>query len=158
MTLMEIIIGSVILSMIFSIVARWFFLQRNYSQRVTQISETQENFRRASWTMIKEMQKGRLVIWPTINADKSLHSDSKVVFKNFSGQFVSFYHDPGKGEIRRCVIPNGPGVPQEDPKPLAVGIASVSFTASDVESRYIAIHLSANGAHALDGVYLLNND
>ena len=156
-TLIEVMMGMAILSMISIIVGNWFFMQRNYQQRINQTSDIQENFRRANWDMIQELQIARFIIWPRMNSDRSIKSDSKVVFKDFLGNIVAFYHVPATGEIRRCEIPNGPGNAEVDSIPIAKGIASVSFTASDFANRFIAIHLTASGVHSLDAVYLLNN-
>ena len=150
--------GMAILSVIAIIVGNWFFMQRNYQQRINQTSDIQENFRRANWEMIQELQISRLIIWPRMNSDQSIKSDSKVVFKDFIGNIVAFYHVPSTGEIRRCEIPNGTGNVEIDSKPLATGIASASFTATDFANRLITIHLTASGVHSLDAAYLLNND
>ena len=158
-TLVEIVIGISILVIIFSIVIRWFLMQRGYQQRITQMSETQDHFRQAAWNMIQELQTGRIIIWPRLNPDKSIHTDSKVVFKNMLGEIVSFYHVPQTREIRRCVIPPQPGRPPEvDDRPIGVGIASAAFTVSDIGNRLVDIHLQASGVHALDAVYLMNED
>ncbi|HEY9072308.1 MAG TPA: prepilin-type N-terminal cleavage/methylation domain-containing protein [Candidatus Ozemobacteraceae bacterium] len=157
-TLVELLIGTAILAVILGIVSRWFFMQREYQQRLSHISAIQEDFRRASWNMIQELQMARVVIWPRINADKSLHSDTKVVFKDFNGQIISYYHVPATGEIRRCIIPNGPGGVVINPRPVGEGIASASFTASSFDNRLISFHLSTGGVHTLDAVYLLNGD
>ncbi|HNV68609.1 MAG TPA: prepilin-type N-terminal cleavage/methylation domain-containing protein [Candidatus Ozemobacteraceae bacterium] len=158
-TLTEIIIGMAILIIIFSIVMRWFLMQRGYQQRITQIADTQDRFRLAVWNMVQELQTGRVIIWPRLNSDKSIRSDTKVVFKNMLGEIVTFYHIPEALEIRRCVIPPQPGLtPQLDERVVGTGIASVSFTARDIGNRLIDIHLQASGVHTLDAVYLLNED
>ena len=158
MTLVEILIGMSIFLFIMGFFARWFFIQREYQARIWKTSEIQDNFRRANWEMIREIQLARTIIWPRMNSDLSMKSDSKVVVKGFFGDYIAFYHDPQAGTIRRCLIPNGTGVPQEDDKPIAVGIASASFTAVSMDNRLLSIHLAATGAHSLDAVYLLNSD
>ncbi len=158
-TLTEIVIGTAILVMIFGIVMRWFMMQRGYQQRITQVADTQDRFRLAIWNMVQELQTGRVIIWPRLNSDKSIRSDTKVVFKNMLGEIVSFYHVPDTHEIRRCVIPPQTTLnPQIDDRPIGTGIASASFTARDIGNRLIDIHLQASDVHTLDAVYLLNED
>lgn len=158
-TITEIVIAMSVMVIIFSIVMRWYLMQRGYQQRITQIADTQDRFRLAIWNMVQELQTSRSIIWPRINSDKSIRSDTKVVFKNMLGEIVSFYHIPKTLEIRRCVIPPQPGLsPAIDERPVGTGIASVSFTASDIGNRLIDIHLQASGVHTLDAVFLLNED
>jgi hypothetical protein len=151
-------IGMSIFMFIMGFFGRWFFTQREYQARIWKASEIQDNFRRANWEMIKEIQLGRTIIWPRVNSDFSIKSDSKVIIKSFFGDYIAYYHVPETGEIRRCLIPNGVGAPQENAKPIAVGIASATFTAVSVDHRLLSIHLTATGAHSLDAVYLLNSD
>jgi hypothetical protein len=151
-------IGIALLSIITGFFGYWFMMQRQYQERITRISDVQEKLRRASWDMIQELQTSRSILWPRLNADKSIHTDSKMVFKDMQGNFVAYYHVPATRELRRCVIPNGPGSVELDGVPIAAGIASVSFTAGDFCNRLISFHLSSEGVHTLDAVYLLNFD
>lgn len=155
-TFIELLIGATILATIIGFVARWFFIQREYQQRLSRVSDIQDDFRRASWAMIQELQMARMIIWPRINSDDSLHSDTKVVFKDFTGRIITYYHVPDAREVRRCVIPNGPGDPVITPTPIGRGIATMSFTASSMDNRLISYNMSTDGVHTLDAVYLIN--
>ncbi|HNW34685.1 MAG TPA: prepilin-type N-terminal cleavage/methylation domain-containing protein [Candidatus Ozemobacteraceae bacterium] len=157
-TLVELVVGAAILAVIFAITARWFFVQREYQQRLSGISDIQDDFRRTSWAMIQELQMARLIVWPRLNADRSIHSDTKLVFKDFNGQIIAYYHVPATRELRRCVIPNGPGDPVFSAKPIGEGIASITFTAGSMDNRLISFHMSTKGVHSLDAVYLTNTD
>jgi len=157
-TLVEMVVGAMILSIIFGITARWFFMQREYQQRLTHISDIQDNFRRANWLMVQELQMARTIIWPRLNADRSIRSDTKLVFKDFNGQIIAYYHIPAEQRIRRCVIPNGPGNPVVTARPVGEGIASLSFTAASIDNRLISLHMSTGGVHSLDAVYLTNSE
>ncbi len=155
-TLVEIIVASTILAFIGGIVGHWFFIQRRYQSRIFAISDAQQNIRKASWTMIQELRTARSILFPRINDDKSIRSDSKVVFKNFSGDIVSYYYFEGAKEIRRCLIPNGPGAPEIDAISVAKNVDQIIFTASDDGNRLIDIFLEVNGTYGLESVYLLN--
>lgn len=155
-TLPEILIGAVILSIIGGIIAHWFFMQRQYQQRIFAISDSQQAIRKASWRMMQELRTGRSIIFPRINADKSIRSDDKILFKAFNGDITCFYFVPETSEIRRCIIPNGPGSPQIDPDPVAAGVKQVAFTARDDGNRLVDIFLNVNGTFGLESVFLLN--
>lgn len=157
-TFIELLIGMTILALILGFLARWFFMQKEYQKRLTRISDIQNDFRRASWEMIQEIQMARTIIWPRINADNSLRSDTKVVFKDFTGRIISYYHVPGTKEVRRCVIPNGPGDPVVNPVPIGRGIATMTFTASSPANKLISYCMSTDGIFSLDAVYLINSD
>lgn len=156
-TLVEIIIGTAIMALISGMMAHWFFMQRRYQQRVFAISDSQQSIRQASWNMIQELRTARTIISPKLNADKSIKSDNKVVFKNFAGDIVCFYFVAEKGEIRRCLIPNGPGAPAISPAAVGKGFSQVVFTAHDQGNRLVGIFLESNGTFGLESVYLLND-
>lgn len=155
-TMVEILVGSTILAIICGMVAHWFFMQRRYQERVLAISESQQSIRQASWNLIQELRTGRNIISPRLNVDKSIKSDTKLVFKNFSGEIVCYYHDSVTSEIRRCLIPNGPGAPIINPVAIAKGIDKVIFTAHDVGNRLVGIYFESAGSVGLESVYLLN--
>jgi prepilin-type N-terminal cleavage/methylation domain-containing protein len=155
-TLVEIMVASAILAFIGGVVGHWFFLQREYQGRIFAITDAQQTIRKASWQMIQELRTARNVVFPRINSDKSLRSDSKVVFKNFSGDIISFYYDESEREIRRCRVPNGPGVAEIDKEPIATNVDQIIFTASDDGNRLIDIFMSINGTYGLESVYLMN--
>lgn len=155
-TLVEIIVGASLITIIAGMVAHWFFMQRRYQQQVMAISDAQQNVRQASWNMTQELRTARTIILPRMNADKSIKSDSKVIFKNFAGDIVCFYHVPEKAEIRRCMIPNGPGSPVTEAKPVGKGIEKAVFTAHDIGNHLIGIYLETPGAFGLESIYLIN--
>lgn len=157
-TLVEIMIGVSIFMSIMMLFTRWLFFQKEYQKRIWKVSEIQDSFRRANWKMIQEIQRARAIIWPRMNPDQSIKTDVKVVFKNFDGDYIAFYHDQASQEIRRCFIPNGIGNPVVDTAPLSGGIASASFTAGSQDNRLLSIHMSTEGVHSLDAVFLLNSD
>lgn len=156
LTLPEILIGTTILAFIGGIVAHWFVMQRQYQQRIFAISDSQQTIRQASWRMMQEIRIGRSILFPRINSDKSLNSSDKLVFKGFNGDIVCFYHVKETGEIRRCIIPNGPGSPQIDPDPVAAGVRQVAFTARDEGNRLVDIFFDVNGSFGLESVFLMN--
>ncbi|PKL47026.1 MAG: hypothetical protein CVV42_14565 [Candidatus Riflebacteria bacterium HGW-Riflebacteria-2] len=155
-TLVEIIVASAILAFIGGIVGHWFFLQREYQGRIFAISDAQQTIRQASWRMMQELRTARSVLFPRINADKSIRSDSKVVFKSFAGDVICYYYLASEKEIRRCKIPNGPGVPTADSEPVARNVDQLAFTASDEGNRIIDIFMEVKGTFGLESVYLIN--
>lgn len=155
-TLVEILVASAILAFIGGIVGHWFFLQREYQGRIFAISDSQQTIRQASWAMMQELRTARSVLLPRINSDKSIRSDSKVVFKNFAGDIICFYYVASAKELRRCKVPNGPGTPSIDNEPVASNIDQITFTASDDGNRLIDIFMEVNGTFGLESVYLMN--
>ncbi len=155
-TMIEIMVGATILAVIGGMVAHWFVMQRQYQKRILAISDAQQNIRQASWNMIQELRTARNLIYPRLNADKSIRSDNKTIFKNFAGDIVCYFHDAATGQIRRCLIPNGPGAPVVDKKPIGSGIDKVAFTAHDIGNRLVGIYLESDGTVGLESVYLLN--
>ena len=155
-TLVEIMVASAILAFIGGIVGHWFFLQREYQGRIFAISDAQQTIRQASWSMMQELRTARSVLFPRINADKSIKSDSKVVFKSFAGDIICYYYVASAKELRRCTVPNGPGSPEIDKEPVARNIDQIIFTASDDGNRLIDIFMEVNGTFGLESVYLMN--
>lgn len=155
-TLVEIMVASAILAFIGGLVGHWFSIQRHYQSRIFAISDAQQTIRKVSWSMIQELRTARSILFPRINTDKSLRSDSKVVFKSFSGDIISYYYLASAKEIRRCKIPNGPGAPEIDPDPVAENVGELIFTASDDGNRLIDIFMELGGTYGLESVYLLN--
>lgn len=154
--MVEIMVGATILAFIGGMVAHWFVMQRQYQAKILAISETQQNVRQASWNMIQELRTARNLIYPRLNADRSIRSDTKTVFKNFAGDIVCYYHHPGSSQIRRCLIPNGAGAPAIDVKPIGNGIDKIVFTAHDIGNRLIGIYIESGATVGLESVYLLN--
>jgi hypothetical protein len=136
-------------------VAHWFYMQRRYQQRIFAISDAQQNIRQTTWNMIQELRTARMIISPRLNADKSIKSDNKVVFKNFAGDIVCYYFVEESSEIRRCLVPNGPGAPEAG-QPIGKGFSRVAFTAHDQGNRLIGIFLDAGNTFGIESVYLLN--
>jgi len=155
-TLVEIMVGSAILAFIGGIVGHWFFMQRQYQRRIFEISDGQQSIRQTSWAMMQELRTARSVLFPRLNPDNSIHSDSKVVFKSFSGDVICYYYNASQREIRRCKIPNGPGAPEFDPEPIAKDVSQIIFTASDDGNRLIDIFMEIKGSFGLESVYLMN--
>lgn len=155
-TLVEIVIAATVIALIGGIVARWFFMQRAYQQKILEKSDAQQRIRQACWKMIQELRTARTILSPKVNPDNSIHSDDKLFFKNFSGDIVCYYFVEKEKEIRRCVVPNGPGAPIEDKNPIGRGFDKVAFTAQDLGNRLIGIYLESDGTFGLESVYLLN--
>lgn len=155
-TLVELIVGLCIFSLIGGIVGHWFFMQRAYQQKILEKSDAQQRIRRSCWKMIQELRTARTILSPRVNPDKSIRSDDKIFFKNFSGDIVCFYFVPKENLIRRCLIPNGPGSPVVDKNPIGEGFSQVAFTAQDIGNRLVGIYLEGNGAFGLESVYLMN--
>lgn len=155
-TLVEIIVASAILAFIGGIVGHWFFLQREYQGRIFAISDAQQTIRQASWSMMQELRTARSVLFPRINSDKSIRSDSKVVFKSFSGDIICYFYVASSKELRRCKIPNGPGAAATDIEPVARNLDQIAFTASDDGNRLVDIFMEVNGTFGLESVYLMN--
>ncbi|HAE38958.1 MAG TPA: hypothetical protein DCG57_10015 [Candidatus Riflebacteria bacterium] len=155
-TLVEIMVASAILAFVGGIVGHWFFIQRQQQRRLFDVSDAQQAIRQASWTMMQELRTARSILFPRINSDNSLRSDSKVVFKSFSGDIICYYYVALDQEIRRCKVPNGPGSPEIDPDPVAKNISQVMFTASDDGNRLIDVFMEVKGTFGLETVYLMN--
>lgn len=151
------VIGLSIFAIIIAIIGYWFTIQRKSQARITANFIGQQNVLLANLKMVNEMRTSRLIIYPSKNSDKSIFSDTKVIFKNSSGDFVCFYHDPDKAEIRRCLIPNGDGAAIEDVRALAKGIDEVYFTARGNESRLIDIVLRSQDTFGMESIYLMND-
>ncbi len=155
-TFVEILVAAGLLTIIAVIVGHWFFSQRQFQDRITRLNDIQENLRQATFNMAKEIKIGRQIIWPRVNPDNSPRTDNVLVFKNFRGAIVAFFHRPGAREVRRCVIPNGPGSPVEDSAPLGDGVASLTFTAMGPDNKLVSLHLTTEGVHHIDAVRLVN--
>lgn len=155
-TLVEIVVGTCIIALIGGIVGHWFFMQRAYQQKILEKSDAQQRIRKASWKMIQELRTARTILSPRVNPDKSIRSDDKLYFKNFAGDIICYYFVAKEKQIRRCLIPNGPGSPIEDKAPVGDGFDQVAFTAQDIGNRLVSIFLKGDGAFGLESVYLLN--
>lgn len=155
-TFVEMLVAAGLLTVIAAMVGQWFYSQRQYQERITRLTEIQENLRQATFAMAKEIRTGRQVIWPRVNADNSPRTDSVVVFKNFRGAIVTYYHRPAQAQIWRCEIPNGPGAPVEDSAPIGGGIGSLTFTTMGPDNKLVSLHLTTEGVHHLDAVRLVN--
>ena len=152
----ELLMGAFVLVLVFGFLGIWFHSNRRSQTSISEVSRTQELFRSAMWKMIAELKTGRIVIWPQVNSDKSPRTDSVLVFKNFRGEFVSFYFIPQTQEVRRCVIPNGVGAAVEDPAPIVQGLASATFTVMGVDNKLVSINLSGRNMQQIDAVRLVN--
>ncbi|MBF0407103.1 MAG: type II secretion system protein [Candidatus Riflebacteria bacterium] len=153
----EMLVGAGILTIILGIVATWFYTQKQMQNRITRIVEIRENTRLAFSRMLNELRFSRQIIWPVVNSDHSPKSDSVMIFKNFKGNIICYYHDEVKKEIRRCMIPYDTGDPYISPKPVGVQIASASFTAIGDDQKLVSIYLSTDGVHQIDAVRLEND-
>jgi prepilin-type N-terminal cleavage/methylation domain-containing protein len=156
-TLTEIMVGTAIIVAIGIVVGNWFFMQRSYQKRVLAMSDGQQNIRQACWRMQQELQIARTIIAPQLNPDKSLKSDSKIVFKGFNGDIVSYYFVEDSKELRRCVIPNGPGQPIIDATPIGKGLDKVVFTNHHQSNKLVGIFLESKGTFGLESAYLVND-
>ncbi|MEW6710747.1 MAG: type II secretion system protein [Candidatus Riflebacteria bacterium] len=155
-TLTEIIVGTMLITIIGSIVGHWFFMQRSYQQMILKKSDAQQRIRRACWKMVQELKTARTILSPRLNSDKSIRSEDKVFFKNFAGDIVCFYHNQKEKKIFRCLIPNGPGAPVVEKIPVGDNISQAAFTAQDPGNRLLSIFISTDGAFGLESVYLMN--
>jgi prepilin-type N-terminal cleavage/methylation domain-containing protein len=155
-TLIEVLIATSVVVLIGVVVGNWFFMQRKFQKRIVSLAEAQENIRRANWRMIQELKTSRTIIYPRINEDKSIRSDSKVVFKNFNGDIVCYYHENETGNIRRCLIPNGTGSPQLTKAPIGKNFDRVIFTAQDDSNKLVGIFLEYKNTFGIESVFLLN--
>ena len=155
-TLVEIMVASAIIAFIGGIVGHWFFIQRQYQSQIFSISDAQQTIRQVSWSMMQELRTARSIILPRTNPDKSLHSDSKVIFKSFSGDIICYYYVASEKELRRCKIPNGPGAPVIDDEPVGRKLDKITFTGNDIGNRLIDIYMEVDGTFGLESVYLMN--
>lgn len=167
-TLPEIIIGATIMAIIFGLFARWFFVNRKYQSTVGNLAEANQNMRRLSYNMAKELRVARLVLYPTAQKDEAKEmiaaSDNKLVFKAFNGDIVSYFLSKKEGEktgkLLRCVIASnkdaGYEKPKLDAKPMAENIDNAVFTNADEGGRYVGIYIESKGVYSIEGVYLLN--
>ncbi len=156
-TLIEIMVGTAIIVAIGIVVGNWFFMQRSYQKRIVAMSDGQQNIRQACWKMLQELQVARTIIAPRLNSDKSIKSDSKIVFKGFNGDIVSYYFVEDSKELRRCVIPNGPGQPIIDATPIGKGLDNVVFTNHHQGNKLVGIFLESKGTFGLESAYMVND-
>ena len=143
-------------AIIMGIVASWFFTQKQQQDRFLRITNSQDRMQQAIWRVIQELKTGRQIIWPQANADQSPRTDSRIVFKTFRGDIAAYYYVPGAREIRRCLIPNGPGSPIVDTTPVGYEIDGASFTTMGVDNKLVSINLSSDQLHFVDAVRLVN--
>ncbi len=156
-TFVEMMIAVSILGILFSIMGYWFTIQRKSQTRITANLIGQQNVMLASLRMVTEMRTSRTIVYPCKNEDDSIRSDTKIVFKTNSGDFVCYYHDKDRAEIKRCLIPNGPGATVIDDRPLARGIDEVYFTARGDENRLIDVLLRSQDTYGMETIYLIND-
>lgn len=156
-TFVEMLVGVTLFVILGGMVIHWFSSQQRYQEQIMRISRIQQDMRVAIWKVVEEMKTARRVVWPNINADGSPRTDTRLVFKSFKGEIIAIYHRESDGTIRRCVIPNGPGAPVEDPHPIGRDIASATFTVMGKDNRLVSIHLQQQGVHYLDAVRLVND-
>lgn len=155
-TFTEVLISSAILAIVFSMLFNWLYMQRQYQRRLTSLSFAQQEIRRANWEIIQELQIARSLIWPRTEIEDAIISDSKILFKNFEGDIVCYYFVEEGGEIRRCLIPNGPGAVTADSKPVATGLDRVAFTTYQFDVKIASIYMASSGAFGIESVSLLN--
>lgn len=155
-TFIEVLISSAILAIVFSMLFNWLYMQRQYQRRLTSLGIAQQEIRKANWQIIQELQIARSLIWPHTETQDAIISDSKILFKNFEGEIVCYYYVEEDGEIRRCLIPNGPGAVITDTKPVATGLDRVAFTTYQFDVKVASIYMASNGAFGIESVSLLN--
>ena len=161
-TLIEVTIAVAILSVVGTMVAHWFTLNTQYQKGVTELSDRDNIIRTILWEMHKDLRTARTILYPrrtTVTSEtlKNLVSDSKLVFRNFDGDIVSYYYKEDKKVICRDVIyiPT-PGSPPNESKVIGKDIDCVIFTNRNELNNLVGIYMESGPAVQIDSVYLMN--
>ena len=162
LTLIEVTIAVAILSVVGTMVAHWFTLNSQYQKRVTELSDRDNVIRTILWDMHKDLRSARTILYPrrtkmTSDTLKNLVSDSKIVFRNFDGDIVTYYYNEKTKEIVREVIyiPT-PGAPSNESKVIGKDIDCVIFTNRNELNNLVGIYMESGPAVQIDSVYLMN--
>ena len=162
LTLIEVTIAVAILSVVGTMVAHWFTLNSQYQKRVTELSDRDNVIRTILWDMHKDLRSARTILYPrrtkmTSDTLKNLVSDSKIVFRNFDGDIVTYYFNENTKEIVREVIyiPT-PGAPSNESKVIGKDIDCVIFTNRNELNNLVGIYMESGPAVQIDSVYLMN--
>jgi len=161
-SLVEVTIAVAILSVVGTVVAHWFTLNNQYQKRVTELSEKDNKIRAIIWEMHKDLKIARTVLYPrrtTVTSEtlKNLVSDSKLIFRNFDGDIVTYYYDEKTKEIIKEIIyiPTA-NAPRNEKKVIGKDIDSVIFTNRNELNNLVGIYMESGPAVQIDSVYLMN--
>ena len=161
-SLVEVTIAVAILGVVGAIVAHWFTLNNQYQKRVTELSDKDNVIRTILWEMHKDLKIARDVLYPrrtslTSDTLKNLVSDSKLVFRNFDGDIITYHYDEKKKQIIKEVIyiPT-PGAPSNEKKVIGKDIDCVIFTNRNELNNLVGIYMESGPAVQIDSVYLMN--
>ena len=155
-TLVELVISIAVLSLIGVMLSYWITTQNKYSAKITSAANGQQVLAIANWKMANELKLSRTILYPRMNKDGSIHSDSKVVFKNITGEIICYYLDQNTKDLRRVFIGNQHSTPKIDSKPLAQGIDELIFTCSSLDNKLLDIYIKSGDAFGIESIYLLN--
>ena len=161
-TFVELMIAVAILGIVLTIVTRWFTVNSQYQRRITRQNECDNLIRQVVWEMHKDIKMSRTILYPRIakitnNDLNDMTSDSKLVFRNFDGDIVSFYYNSDSKEIIRQVlhIPTGDAPPDEI-KVIGKGLDNVVFTNRNEMNNLVGIYIEAGPSLLMDTVYMMN--
>lgn len=162
-TLVEITIAVAILGIVGAMVGHWFTLNNQYQKRVTALNDSDNIIRKTIWEMHKDLKSARTILYPrrtTITSDtlKNIISDTKIVFRNFDGDIVSYYYKEDTKEIIREVtyIPTALA-PSNESSVIGKNIDCVVFTNRNELNNLVGIYMESGQAVQMDSVYLMND-
>ena len=161
-TLVEIVVAVAILSIVGALVGHWFSMNTQYQRRVTELNDSDNLIRNLLWEMHKDLKVARTILYPrrtTVDSFtlKNLVSDTKLVFRNFDGDIVTYHYKKETKEIIRDVvyIPTA-NAPSNESKVIANKIDCVVFTNRNELNNLVGIYLESGPAVQVDSVYLMN--
>ena len=161
-TLVEVMIAVAILSMVGALVAHWFTMHTQYQKRVTELNDSDNIIRNILWDMHKDLKTARTILYPrrtTVDSFtlKNLISDNKLIFRNFDGDIVTYYHNTvSKDIIREVIYIPTPNAPTNESKIIGRNIDCLIFTNRNELNNLVGIYMEAGPAVQIDSVYLMN--
>ena len=163
MTLTEILIAISILAIVFTIVGRWFTLNRQYQKRITKQFDCDALIRSALWEMHKDLKSAHTILYPRVDSidpdnNKNIISDTKLVFRNFQGDIVSYFYDKSAKKVTRQItyIPTT-NAPSDEQKIIGKDLDCVIFTNKALSNNLVGIYMEAGPSVQVDSVYLMND-
>ena len=161
-TIIEVTIAIAIVSIVGAIVAQWFTMNNQYQKRVTALNDADNNIRTILWEMHRDLKTARTILYPrrttvTSFTLSNLVSDSKLVFRNFDGDIVSYHHNIDSKEIIKQIlyIPTT-NAPSNETKVIGRNIDCLVFTNRNELNNLVGIYMEAGPAVQVDSVYLMN--
>lgn len=162
LTLVEVMVAVAIFGTVVAMVAHWFTTNSQYHKRLTEQNDADDHMRRALWKMHQDLKTGRTIVYPRIehvesDYTKNFISDNKVVFRNFDGDIITYYHDKDKHEIiREIVYIPTEDAPANERKVIGDCIDLVVFTNRNELNNTLGIYLESGPSCVIDSVFMMN--